>query len=87
MFADSRATTRTPPCSVNLMAFPIRFVNSCRNRTGSVVTYSGSPSGASYVSEIDFLLGLSAQHGHSLVNQLERGAADLLDVQSSGFDL
>ena len=37
------ASNRIPPRSVNLMAFPTRFVSNCLNRAGSVKIVSGTP--------------------------------------------
>ena len=43
VLAPIRPATCTPPVFVNLMALPIRFINSWRNRAGSVEIVSGTP--------------------------------------------
>src|SRR5213592_2382481 len=49
-YATTAADTSTSPCSVNLMAFPMRFIRTWRTRVGSPRTMCGTSGGTSTVS-------------------------------------
>ena len=50
----SSTRTTTSPSSVNLMALPIRFTSTCRNRAGSPTSASGTSGAMSFTSSSPF---------------------------------
>ena len=85
--ATADTETTTSPASVNLMAFPMRFVRTWRIRTGSPRTNSGT-SDATCADKFQLLFsGAHGKEADRAVDQAMHVEGDLLQLDVRGLDL
>src|SRR6266576_524264 len=81
-YPTTAADTSTSPCSVNLMAFPMRFIRTWRTRVGSPRTMCGTSGGTSTVSSRCFSRARTARSAALL--DLQVGVQHQLDEPEHG---
>ena len=81
LVCDSTSTRKTTsPCSVNLMALPIKFRITWRRRTGSPTTKSGNSGGTKHANSRPFSWARASQDLHGLSQVIAQIELDRIEA-------